>query len=153
MYQHLLISSDGSPLSNHAVEQGLALASALGARATILTVVEPYYVFTAQPEHQGERREQYERYAREAARQILSDARDKAEALGVPVQLKLLGGEHPDQAIIDTAREQGCDLIAMASHGRRGVNALLLGSVTQKVLTHAPVPVLVLRPPAAQSGP
>lgn len=149
MYHHLLISTDGSPLSDHALDQGLALAASIGARVTILTVVEPFYVFSASPEHQGEGREQYERHARQAAGEILKAAREKAEALGVTAQVKLLGGEHPDQAIIDTAGELGCDLIAMASHGRRGVNALLLGSVTQKVLTYSKVPVLVLRPQAS----
>ena len=147
MYTHLLLPTDGSPLSNLALEQGLALAAALGARVTILTVVEPFYVFSASPGHLGEGREQYERYAKQAAQDILKHARQKAEAQGVSAQVKVLGGEHPDQAIIDTAAELGCDLIAMASHGRRGVNALLLGSVTQKVLTWSKVPVLVLRQP------
>lgn len=146
MYQHLLIPTDGSPLSGHAVEQSLQLAAAIGARATILTVVEPFYSFSASPEHLGESREQYEHHAKQAAQQILSHARSRAEALGVPVHAKAVGSEHPDQAIIDTAAADGCDLIAMASHGRRGINALLLGSVTQKVLTHAAIPVLVLRP-------
>ena len=63
-------------------------------------------------------------------------------------QVKLVGSDHPDQAIIDAVKEFGCDLVAMASHGRRGVNALLLGSVTQEVLTRSTVPVLVFRPEA-----
>lgn len=146
MYQHLLLPTDGSPLSDHAVGKGLELAAAIGARATLLTVVEPFYTFTASPEHRGEDRAQYERYAREAAKGILQRAQARAAELGVEAQAKLIGSEHPDQAIIDTAAAEGCDLIAMASHGRRGMNALLLGSVTQKVLTHSSVPVLVLRP-------
>jgi nucleotide-binding universal stress UspA family protein len=146
MYQHLLLPTDGSPLSDHAVGKGLELAAAIGARATVLTVVEPFYTFTASPEHQGEDREHYERYAREAAKDILQRAQERAAELGVEAKAKLIGSEHPDQAIIDIAEAEGCDLIAMASHGRRGMNALLLGSVTQKVLTHSSVPVLVLRP-------
>ena len=146
MYRHLLLPTDGSPLSDHAVDQGLELAASLGAEVTLLTVVEPFYTFTAAPGHQREDRAQYERYARQAAKAILQRAQEQAGALGVPAKAKLLGSEHPDQAIIDTASESGCDLIAMASHGRRGVNALLLGSVTQKVLTHSRIPVLVLRP-------
>lgn len=147
MYSHLLLPTDGSPLSDHALQRGLELARSLGARATILTVVEPFYTFTASDEHLGETREQYLKHAREAARGILEAARQRAADLGVPVQLKLVGSEHPDQAIIDAAGELGCDLVAMASHGRRGVNALLLGSVTQEVLTRSTAPVLVFRPP------
>ncbi|MGO1541572.1 MAG: universal stress protein [Luteimonas sp.] len=146
MYRHLLLPTDGSPLSDHAIDQGLELAASIGARVTLLTVVEPFYTYSAAPEHLGEDRAQYERHARQAAKAILQHAQERAEALGVPATTKLFGSEHPDQAIIDTATENGCDLIAMASHGRRGVNALLLGSVTQKVLTHSGIPVLVLRP-------
>ncbi len=146
MYRRLLLTADGSPLSSHAVEQGLELAASLGTRVTILTVVEPFYTFAATPEHLGETRELYEKHARQAAHAILDSALEKANAMGVDAQLKLVGSEHPDQAIINTATAQDCDLIAMASHGRRGVNALLLGSVTQKVLTHSSLPVLVLRP-------
>lgn len=148
MYTHLLIPTDGSPLSDDALERGLALAGKLGARVTILTVVEPFYMYTASEEHFGEAREQYEKHAREAARAILEAARERAAALGVEARVKLVGSEHPDQAIIDAAVDHGCDLVAMASHGRRGVNALLLGSVTQEVLTRSTVPVLVFRPPA-----
>ena len=148
MYTHLLLPTDGSPLSGDALERGLALARSLGAQATILTVVEPFYMFTASDDHLGETREQYEKFAREAARGILQTAKDRAAELGVQAQVKLVGSEHPDQAIIDAVKEFGCDLVAMASHGRRGVNALLLGSVTQEVLTRSTVPVLVFRPAA-----
>lgn len=149
MYRHLLVPTDGSPLSVQAVGQALQLAAALGAQATILTVVEPFYSFAASPDHQGADRERYERHAREAAEAILADAREQAATLGVTVRTKAVGSEHPDQMIIDVAASSGCDLIAMASHGRRGVGALLLGSVTRKVLTHASLPVLVLRPASA----
>jgi nucleotide-binding universal stress UspA family protein len=148
MYTHLLLPTDGSPLSGDALERGLALARSLGAQATILTVVEPFYMFTASDDHLGETREQYEKFAREAARGILQTAKDRAAELGVQAQVKLVGSDHPDQAIIDAVEESGCDLVAMASHGHRGVNALLLGSVTQEVLTRSTVPVLVFRPAA-----
>ena len=148
MYTHLLLPTAGSPLSGDALERGLALARSLGAQATILTVVEPFYMFTASDDHLGETREQYEKFAREAARGILQTAKDRAAELGVQAQVKLVGSDHPDQAIIDAVEESGCDLVAMASHGHRGVNALLLGSVTQEVLTRSTVPVLVFRPEA-----
>lgn len=146
MYRHMLLPTDGSPLSSHAVEHGLELAASLGARVTILTVVEPFHTFAAEPDHLGETRERYEKHARRAAHAILDSAMEKAHARDVTAEMKLVGSEHPDQAIISTASTRGCDMIAMASHGRRGVNALLLGSVTRKVLAHARVPVLVLRP-------
>ena len=147
LYRHLLLPTDGSPLSDHAVARGLELARTLGAKVTFLTVVEPFYVFTASEEHFGQDREQYEKFAREAARGILQAAKDRAAEAGVEAEARLVGSEHPDQSIIDAVGEHGCDLVAMASHGRRGVNALLLGSVTQEVLTHSTVPVLVFRPP------
>src|SRR5690606_25116653 len=99
MYQHLLIPTDGSPLSSQAVGQALELAATLGARVTILTVVEPFYAFSASPEHLGETREQYERHARQAAEAILRDAREQAATLGVSAQVKAVGSEHPDQTI------------------------------------------------------
>ena len=148
MYQHLLLPTDGSPLSDAALERGLALARELGAKVTILTVVEPFYMFTASEEHLGETREQYEKFAREAARGILQSAKERAAELGLDAKVKPVGSEHPAQATTDAVDEHGCDLVAMASHGRRGVNALLLGSVTQRVLAHSTVPVLVFRPPA-----
>lgn len=146
MYQHILLPTDGSPLSTQALAQGLALARHLDAQVTILAVVEPFFVFSASPEHIGETREAYERHARTQAQQLLHDAQAQADALGVRAQIKLTGSAHPDQAIIDAATQTGADLIAMASHGRRGVQSLLLGSVTQRVLTHCSVPVLVFRP-------
>ena len=145
MYRHILIPTDGSPLSAHALDQGFALAKSTGAKVTILTVVEPFHAFTASPELLAEARESYEKRATEDAGQRLQAARDQAAGLGVEAQTRLITGDHPHRQIIDAATEAGCDLIAMASHGRRGVNALLMGSVTQKVLTHSTIPVLVLR--------
>lgn len=145
MYSHIVLPTDGSPLSEHAIDQGVAFAKAVGARVTIVTIVEPFYVFSASPEHIGQTHDNYEKHAKQTAQRILETAESKAKAAGVPAEVKLVGSEHPDQAIIDIANERGADLIAMSSHGRRGVSALLLGSVTQKVLTHSDVPVLVFR--------
>ena len=145
MYKHLLVPTDGSPLSGYAVDQALALAAALGARVTFLTAIEPFHVIAYVPEQVVEVRTSYEEHARRAADQRLGSAKARAEAAGVAHAIEVATSDDPHEAIIATAREKGCDLIAMASHGRRGVKALVLGSVATKVLTHSEIPVLVYR--------
>lgn len=148
MYTHLLVPTDGSPLSAHALEQALGLAAGLGARVTVLTVIEPFQVMAYEPEQVASTRDAYERYAREEADRRLADAAGRARAAGVAHEVLAVSANDPHEAIIDAAHAQGCDLVAMASHGRRGIKALVLGSVTAKVLTHSDIPVLVYRPPA-----
>ena len=145
MYAHLLVPTDGSPLSAHAVDEALALARQLGARITFFTAVEPFHVVAYVPEQILETRDAYERHARQEAERRLQQAADKAGAQGVACETLVASSPDAWQAIIDAANERGCDLIAMASHGRRGVKALVLGSVTAKVLTHSTIPVLVYR--------
>ncbi|QCI67613.1 universal stress protein [Phreatobacter stygius] len=145
MYHHILIPTDGSPLSAMAVDKSIAFAQETGAGVTVLTVVEPFHIFSAEAEQLASSRAEYRRHAREAAANRLADAELKARERGVPCSAIQVEHDHPYQAIIDTAAEKGCDLIAMASHGRRGVSALVLGSETVKVLTHSKTPVLVYR--------
>ena len=145
MFHHILIPTDGSPLSLMAVEKGLALAGSMGAKVTLLTVVEPFHIMSADPDQIADTRAGYERHAHERAAGYLSTGELKARALGVPCEAVRLDRDDPYQAIIDTAKQRGCDLIAMASHGRRGMAAVVLGSQTMKVLTHSTIPVLVYR--------
>ncbi|KAF1684645.1 universal stress protein [Pseudoxanthomonas broegbernensis] len=145
MYKHLLVPTDGSPLSDTAVDQALALARALDAKVTLFTAVEPFQVFAYLPEQVAETRDAYERHARAAAARRLEQAAQKAAAAGVAHASAVADSADPHESIIATAKEKGCDLIAMASHGRRGVKALVLGSVTAKVLTYSNIPVLVYR--------
>ena len=145
MFKHLLLPTDGSPLSARAIDQGLALAKQLGAKASILTVLEPLRAFNASSELLADVRESFEKGSREAADRTLQAAADQAAALGVPASTHVVTGSQPYRQIIAAATQAGCDLIVMASHGRRGVSGLLMGSVTQKVLTHSSVPVLVIR--------
>ncbi len=145
MLSKMLIATDGSPLSIVALEKALEFAKNTGAKATILTVMEPIHVLSSKPEQLSSIRPEYERHAREKAAGILADAEHKAKVQGVPYEALTVENEHPYRAIIDIAKEKGCDLIAMASHGRRGVSALVLGSDTVKVLTHSTIPVLVYR--------
>ncbi|MFC0220341.1 nucleotide-binding universal stress UspA family protein [Pseudochelatococcus lubricantis] len=145
MFSHILIPDDGSPLSTTAMQAALEFARDAGAKVTVLTVIEPYSIFTASPEQLESTRAEYERLSRTQAGNILAAAEREAKRLGVPCEAVQTESDDPYLAIIETAAQRGCDLIAMASHGRRGISALVLGSVAQKVLTYSTVPVLVYR--------
>ena len=147
MYNHILIPTDGSELSKLAVYEGVALAKALGARVTVITVTTPFHVFTTNPRMVTDTPEEYKKQMAALAGQYLDVAKNIAAAAGVTCDLVHLEHEQPYQAIIDTAQNRGCDVIYMASHGRRGVSAILLGSETLKVLTHSAIPVIVCRRP------
>jgi len=145
VYKHILIPTDGSPLSETAVRQGIALARAVSARVTALTVSIPFHSISLDPVMVSDTPAQYEKDSQALAEKALGVARGEAAAAGVACETVRLIHEQPYQAIIDTARSRGCDLIFMASHGRRGMAALMLGSETNKVLTHSKIPVLVSR--------
>ena len=140
MYQHILIPTDGSELAEHGVAHGLALAKFLGAKVSIIFVVEPF------PEITGRYLETLARYVelrKEQATSELDRAAKAAKDAGVPCETIQVENSQPHQGIISAAEDKGCDLIVMSSHGRSGLSALLIGSVTNKVLTHAKTPVLV----------
>lgn len=140
MYRHILIPTDGSELAEHGLRHGLALAKSLGAKASVIFVVEPL------SELGGQYRELLARYSqirKEEATGALDRAAQAAKEAGVACETSLVESGRPDQAIIAAAKDKGCDLIAMSSHGRSGLSALLVGSVTNKVLTQAKTPVLV----------
>ncbi|KOF54220.1 MULTISPECIES: universal stress protein [unclassified Achromobacter] len=145
MIKHILIPIDGSSLADSGLAQGLELARALQASVTVLTVITPFQMPSSETVRFEGMRSVYEEQSRELARSYLREAEDKAKAAGVPCKTDLREHEAIYQAIVDVAVTQGCDLIAMSSHGRGGVAAVLLGSVTQKVLAHSKVPVLVYR--------
>lgn len=147
MFKHLLVPTDGSDLSDGTVRRAISFAKDAGAKITF---------FYAQPDFPmpiyGEGAlidpttpEQFARASALEAEEILSRAKAAAEAEGVAVATDTTVNEVPYEAIIDAAARHGCDLIFMASHGRRGLASLLLGSETHKVLTHSTVPVLVYR--------
>ena len=145
MYKHILIPTDGSDLSAAAIRNGMAFAKSIGARVTALTVTPPFHAITVDPVMLTDVPEQYERDSAAAARRYLDTAREVARAAGVAAEFLRVVHDHPHEAIMEAATKHGCDLIFMASHGRRGVSALLLGSETSKVLTHSKIPVLVFR--------
>ena len=149
MYQHILLSTDGSEVAQRGIDHGLALAKALGARVTIVTATEPF-AFPSRAVAAGwapsaEDRSNYEKGQKEFADGVLKAAREAADKMGVPVKTIHAPDAHPATAILDAAKSEGCSLIVMASHGRRGLGRLLLGSQTSEVLAHSPVPVLVVR--------
>lgn len=145
MYQHILIATDGSELSDKALRQGFELAKGIGARITVVTVSPTFHTFTGDAFMVTTTPEGFRADCRAEARQILGAASSTASKVGVSCEGLHVEDDRPYQAIIDTATKKGCDLIVMASHGRKGMSALLLGSETTKVLTHTQVPVLVCR--------
>lgn len=145
MYKHILVPTDGSELSSAAVAQALQLAKALGAKVSVMTVAEPLHILPITPDKAINVRADYEEQVRQEGLRILGSAGDAASTTGVAAETVQVTAGDAWQAIIDTARDRGCDLIAMASHGRRGVSAFLMGSVTTKVLSHSTIPVLVYR--------
>jgi nucleotide-binding universal stress UspA family protein len=145
MYRHILIPTDGSELSQKAVASGAAMAKAIGAKVTVVTVSTPFHTFAVEPDMVTDTREEYEKHAAASAAKYLHAAKQAASAAGVDCDTVHVEHPHPYQAIIDTATQKACDLIVMASHGRRGISAVVLGSETLKVLTHSAIPVLVVR--------
>jgi nucleotide-binding universal stress UspA family protein len=145
MFKHLLLPTDGSALSESAIFKGIEFAREIGAHVTGLHVSPRFHVLTYRTDMLEETRDAYQRDSQEhAARYLDFIARNAGEA-GVACETVIEQGDHPYEAIIEVARRRGCDLIVMASHGRRGMAGLLMGSETQRVLTHAPVPVLIWR--------
>src|SRR5215468_2484519 len=145
MYKHVLIPTDGSDLSARAEAAGLTLAKALDARATALTVTQPFQFIGTEPMMLVASEPEYEKAQAARAEKTLGRVKATAAAIGVPVETVRAVSGHPFEEIIATAKERGCDLIFMASHGRTGVAGLILGSETVKVLTHTKIAVLVYR--------
>lgn len=149
MYKNILVPTDGSELSNQAIEYAAALAKAVNSKLTVLTVTTPIYAsIWGSSFVPATKMEEYEQEVTKLAEQYLGVAKEAAAAAKVHCKVIRVEGVYPHQAIIEVAKEQGCDLIVMASHGRRGIAAIVLGSETMKVLTHSTIPVLVVRPKA-----
>ena len=147
MYSHILIPTDGTELSHQAVEKGIAFALEQKAKITLLYVQPDFSVPLGSESVMlaPETREDYAKASQEQARKILEKAAAVAAHFGVKADPITTVNNSPYEVIIETARSNNCDLIFMASHGRRGLEGLLIGSVTQKVLTHCKTPVLVYR--------
>lgn len=149
MFKHIMIATDGSPLSGIACAKAALLAKLLGAKLTAIHAVGRYQ---RELDSEGYQlpdakllRQRFEQAESARATRILDEARKVASDLGVQCASTVVSDEQPHRAIIEQATRSGCDLIVMASHGRRGVEGILLGSETQKLLTHCRIPVLVCR--------
>ena len=148
MYKHILVPTDGSKLSAKAIRSAANLAKACGAKLTGIYVISPY-----EPPVYSEgavlgmpvSRRVYQEAAEKIGKKALSVVEIESQTSGVESATVLVNGDQPWKAIIDTARRKKSDAIVMASHGRRGLAGLLLGSETVKVLTHSRIPVLVCR--------
>lgn len=144
MFKRILVPTDGSEITQKAVDTSIQLAKSLGAEVHTLCVKEPFpygAISEMQPTPPQEFFDAQERIANRNVELV----REACANAGVVCHTRTVEGLHAWEEIIEHARQQGCDLLVMASHGRRGVSALLLGSETQKVLTHSTLPVLVVR--------
>ena len=147
MYKTLLVATDGSKLSDKALAHAIGLAQAVGAALTAFYAA-PDYPMPAYADgvvYEPVSRKEYAKLAAEDAQKILGAAATKAEAAGLICKTAYAIASAPWEAILAAAKKHKCDAIVMASHGRRGISAVLLGSETQKVLTHTKLPVIVVR--------
>jgi nucleotide-binding universal stress UspA family protein len=145
MYKNILVSTDGSELSERAIGHAVELAKEAKAKLTAVTVTAPLQFVAIEGMVYPEDPERYKQVTLAQAEAMLDVASNAARAQGVECERVIVEAGQPFDGIISTAKEKGCDLIVMASHGRRGISALILGSETQKVLTHSTIPVLVYR--------
>jgi len=145
MYKHILIAIDGSDLAGKALSQGLGLGKALAAQVTIVTVTEPWATQVTGEAAIAFPFEEYEKAMAANAAEVLSKAGATASQAGVACSTVHVKERHPAEGILETAKARACELIVMASHGRRGLSRLLLGSQAQNVVTHSTIPVLICR--------
>jgi nucleotide-binding universal stress UspA family protein len=147
MFTHILIPTDGSRLSAKAIEASVVMAKKMGARVTGYCAQEPAPPHLYGEAHVSDKQmvAEFERRSREHAQHCVDQVAAAAKARGVPFTALITASSVPSRGIVEAATAQGCDVIFMASHGYRGLTGLLLGSVTQEVLTHSKIPVLVFR--------
>lgn len=145
MYQNILVATDGSELAAKAVSHAAALAKLHGANLSIVTVTEAWHTFSMGETSVAFPIDQYEESTTKSANAALEAAKSLADAEGVACKTIHVKDSHPGEGIISAAEKNGCDLVVMASHGRRGISRLLLGSQASHVVSHSHVPVLVCR--------
>jgi nucleotide-binding universal stress UspA family protein len=145
LFKNILVPTDGSDLAAKAVEQGVLFAKEIGAKITALTVTEPFHLVSVKPSQLEYTPIEYKKYAQAHAEKVLGTVSATAKSAGVVCDTLHVEHDQIYRAIIEAADARRCDLIVMASHGRRGVSAVVLGSETVKVLTHSKIPVLVYR--------
>ena len=147
MYKRILIATDGSPLSEKAIESGLSLAALSGAAVVAFKVVPRYprSYFDGGMQVDNEEIKRIEKQWTDSAQELVNKIKDQGKAEGITVKTAVAKSDLIAEAVIAAAKKHECDLIVMASHGRKGIKRLLLGSETLHVLTHSHIPVLILR--------
>lgn len=145
MFKHILLPTDGSNLSQNAIRKGVQFAKSIGAKVTGLFVISPMKNYLYLTEITEEFKEEMAKRQKREADQNIDFIEKASKEAGVACETLCEVSDQPHEAIIEVCEKRGCDLIMMASHGRKGVASLLLGSETQKVLTHSRIPVMVLR--------
>jgi nucleotide-binding universal stress UspA family protein len=148
MFKHIMLPTDGSELSMKALKEGIALAKSIGASVTAIHVISHFHILIEQGLGSKELKtieKEHEEVSKKIAQKVLEQIGETAKKEGVRFESEVVVADEPYQEIIDNATKRKCDLIVMASHGRKGLQSLLLGSVTAKVLTHSKIPVLVVR--------
>jgi nucleotide-binding universal stress UspA family protein len=145
VFQHILIATDGSDLAERAASQALELARLLDAKVTAVTVTEPWTAVVTGDAAFGFPPADYEKGVIETATSVLARIAEMAKAAEVQCATVHMKDHFPDEGIIAAAKDSGCDVIVMASHGRRGLARLLLGSVASRVVAMSPMPVLICR--------
>ena len=147
MFKHILIPTDGSNVAAKAIDAGVRLAAEMGAKVTGFHAEQPHspHLYVKGYAVEKDLIAELDRRSHQFAERCVAQIEDAARADGVPFEAVVVKSMHPYEAIIRAAQERNCDAIFMASHGHRGLDGLLLGSVTQQVLTHSKIPVLVFR--------
>jgi nucleotide-binding universal stress UspA family protein len=146
VFRHILIATDGSPISNKAAKAGIALARALGARVTAYYAVDDLQPLFVEGYMMDQAMvDELDARAKALGKKRVDAIAKTARAAGVRVDALVSKASTAYAGIIDAAKRQRCDVIVMGSHGRRGLSKLMMGSVTQKVLTHSKIPVVVYR--------
>lgn len=148
MYKHMMVAYDGSHLSDKALDEAIEFATQTRCKISLLYVLTPHHLLVGGSSRipgLKELERQHAETLREHAREMLQSAQDRVKAAGIGCEVVFEEGHHPYQHIVDGATRLKCDVILMASHGRRGIEGFVVGSQTVKVLTHSDVPVLVVR--------
>ena len=149
MYKNIMLPVDGSELSQKAVDECVTLVGSSGAKVTAIHVISHFHLnfqpwATLRAAHENIEKH-HEEEARKVANEKIGSLVQRVRAKGIDCEGVVVAGDHPYEEIIDEAQRRKCDLIVMASHGHKGLDAVLLGSETVKVLTHSKIPVLVVR--------
>lgn len=145
MFKQILLPTDGSELSTRAVLAGMSFAKEVGAQVVGMTALPDFHTFTVNSDMIESTEDEYLAASEARGNKQLAVVTDAARTAGVACTTVVVRSDQPYEAILQAARERGCDLIIMASHGRRGISGMLLGSETQKVLVHSAIPVMVYR--------